>query len=166
MGKITTNVRKKRSAAVPSKAKEVFADLSSGKPASYARSLALAVELIATVDDAEAILVDARNFVASAASAAHALREIKRLSVRPRKRLPRATTTVGSMALLTASQQRVYVLLLEGVIERNIADRLGISIHTVHNHAKEIYRRLSVSTRGELVARWARENGARIGEVP
>lgn len=53
---------------------------------------------------------------------------------------------------LTPAQRRVYDLFLEGLTEKEVAVRLGLSIHTVHGHAKELYRSLSVSTRGELIA--------------
>ncbi len=54
---------------------------------------------------------------------------------------------------LTPAQRRVYDLLMTGLIEKEIATRLRISPHTVHDHTKAIYRALSVSTRGELLAR-------------
>lgn len=60
---------------------------------------------------------------------------------------------------LTAAQRRVYDLLMTGLIEKEIAARLGISSHTVHDHVKAIYRALSVSTRGELLARAITQHG-------
>jgi two-component system response regulator GlrR len=54
---------------------------------------------------------------------------------------------------LTPAQRRVYDLLLEGFIEKEVAARLKISVHTVHDHVKAIYRTLSVSTRGELISK-------------
>jgi pSer/pThr/pTyr-binding forkhead associated (FHA) protein len=59
-------------------------------------------------------------------------------------------------ASLTEAQRRVYTLFLEGQQEKEVAASLGISIHTVHGHAKAIYRILSVSTRAELISRWAK----------
>ncbi len=57
---------------------------------------------------------------------------------------------------LTTAQRRVYDLLIQGLIEKEVAHRLGISIHTVHDHSKAIYKALSVSTRGEMIARGTR----------
>jgi DNA-binding CsgD family transcriptional regulator len=57
---------------------------------------------------------------------------------------------------LTPAQRRVYDLFGQGLIEKEVAIALGISIHTVHDHAKSIYKALSVSTRGELIADWAK----------
>lgn len=56
---------------------------------------------------------------------------------------------------LTPAQRRVYSCFLEGCLEKEVAALLGISIHTVHWHAKAIYRVFAVSTRAELISQWA-----------
>ncbi len=67
---------------------------------------------------------------------------------------------IGTQSLaLTVAQRRVYDLLMMGLIEKEVATRLGISPHTVHDHSKAIYRALSVSTRGELLARAISQHG-------
>jgi DNA-binding NarL/FixJ family response regulator len=53
---------------------------------------------------------------------------------------------------LSATQRRVLSALLKGMSEKAVASALDISPHTVHNHVKEIYRRMDVSTRSELLA--------------
>jgi DNA-binding CsgD family transcriptional regulator len=53
---------------------------------------------------------------------------------------------------LTPAQRRVHMLLLQGLMEKEVAASLGISVNTVHWHAKAIYRALGVSTRVELMA--------------
>jgi pSer/pThr/pTyr-binding forkhead associated (FHA) protein len=58
--------------------------------------------------------------------------------------------------LLTPAQRRVFDLLVQGLIEKEVARHLGISPNTVHEHVKAIYRTLLVSTRGELISRWAK----------
>ena len=140
-----------------------LAALTLRKPASFIRSLTLAVEFIGVADDPEAILAVARQVVVSATSVKKAVAAIKLLSAKSRKR-PARTGRGGPTSSLTPAQRRVYALLLEGLIEREVAVRLGISPHTVHNHVTEIYRKLAVSTRGELVSRWAKEKGVRIEE--
>jgi DNA-binding CsgD family transcriptional regulator len=55
---------------------------------------------------------------------------------------------------LTPAEQRVLTLLLGGLAEKEIATRLGLSRHTVHNHAKHIYSAYGVGTRPELLARF------------
>ncbi|HEX8913240.1 MAG TPA: helix-turn-helix transcriptional regulator [Humisphaera sp.] len=46
--------------------------------------------------------------------------------------------------------------LLRGDSEKQIAHRLGLSKHTVHVYVKALYRRLNVSSRGELFAQFLR----------
>jgi DNA-binding CsgD family transcriptional regulator len=53
---------------------------------------------------------------------------------------------------LSEAQRRVTILLLGGRSEKEAATRLRLSQHTVHNHIKEIYRRLGVNSRAELLA--------------
>src|SRR5688572_18495875 len=47
---------------------------------------------------------------------------------------------------------RVLRHLLAGESEKEIARKLALSPHTVHEYVKEIYRRLGVGSRAELVA--------------
>ena len=41
--------------------------------------------------------------------------------------------------------------LLTGAAEKEVAARLGLSVHTVHSYVKSLYRKLGVSTRAELL---------------
>ncbi|MCB0997950.1 MAG: hypothetical protein KDB40_01535 [Acidimicrobiales bacterium] len=54
---------------------------------------------------------------------------------------------------LTSKEQEIVLLLLEGHRVRGIASQLFLSQHTVRNHLKRIFRKLGVSSQGELVAR-------------
>lgn len=56
---------------------------------------------------------------------------------------------------LTPAQERVYDALILGLAEKEVAARLNLSVHTVHTHAKAIYRIFAISSRAELVRRWA-----------
>jgi DNA-binding CsgD family transcriptional regulator len=58
---------------------------------------------------------------------------------------------------LTERQLEVLLLLLTGDSEKEIALRLHRSIHTVHTHVKQLYEKFSVSSRGELMARFIDE---------
>ncbi len=58
---------------------------------------------------------------------------------------------------LSEAQKRVLDLLLQGRSEKEVACRLEISQHTVHNHVKEIYRRMEVNSRPELLALFVAE---------
>lgn len=53
---------------------------------------------------------------------------------------------------LTPAQHRVYNELLCGRTEKEAANVLNISIHTVHTHSRAIYTKFGVSSRGELLS--------------
>jgi two-component system, NarL family, response regulator YdfI len=57
---------------------------------------------------------------------------------------------------LTARELEILVLLAEGLGNKIIAGRLGISEHTVKSHLASIFAKLDVSTRAEAVASAAR----------
>ncbi|MEM7623097.1 MAG: LuxR C-terminal-related transcriptional regulator [Planctomycetota bacterium] len=63
------------------------------------------------------------------------------------------TTPATSSRWLTAREQQVLRYLSFGMSVREIADELGRSPHTVHDHVKSLHRKLGASSRGELVAR-------------
>jgi DNA-binding CsgD family transcriptional regulator len=51
--------------------------------------------------------------------------------------------------------------LLEGDSEKQVALRLGLSVHTVHEYVTTLYRRFDVSSRAELMAQFLRHTRAR-----
>ena len=56
-------------------------------------------------------------------------------------------------AWLTEREQQVLSRLVQGLSVREIAEALGRSPHTVHDHVKTLHKKLHASTRGALVAR-------------
>jgi DNA-binding CsgD family transcriptional regulator len=52
---------------------------------------------------------------------------------------------------LSPRETEVSTLIFSGKSEREIADLLSISVHTVHSHLERMHRKLNVHTRGELV---------------
>jgi DNA-binding NarL/FixJ family response regulator len=48
---------------------------------------------------------------------------------------------------------QVLACLLEGDAEKRVAERLGLSPHTVNRHVQRLYRRFDVHSRGELMFR-------------
>lgn len=60
--------------------------------------------------------------------------------------------TGGALRWLTAREQDVLDALVDGLSVREIADRLGRSRHTMHDHVKNLHKKLNASCRGELVA--------------
>jgi DNA-binding CsgD family transcriptional regulator len=68
----------------------------------------------------------------------------------------RAGSCLGSaqeQSWLTLREQEVLEQLTLGKSVRQIAQALGRSPHTVHDHVKSLHRKLSARTRGELIAR-------------
>lgn len=47
--------------------------------------------------------------------------------------------------------------LAEGLAYKQIADQLGVSIHTVRNYIRRLYEKLHVQTRTEAVAKFMRK---------
>jgi len=52
---------------------------------------------------------------------------------------------------ITPRERDVLALIVEGLIEEAIADRLCISPHTVRGHVKNLYEKLQVHSRAEVV---------------
>lgn len=57
---------------------------------------------------------------------------------------------------LTSREAEILQLLTEGLLYKEIAARLGISIDTVSTHLKSIYRKLHVRSRTEAVTKYLR----------
>jgi DNA-binding CsgD family transcriptional regulator len=65
---------------------------------------------------------------------------------------------------LPRRQREVLVHLLCGSPAKEIADRLGISVHTISDYTKLLYRRFRVRSRPELLRKFM--SGAVLGELP
>ena len=71
------------------------------------------------------------------------------------RRIASAATRVAGCRLvepLSARELEVLPLIAEGLTNQEIADRLYLSLHTVKAHARNIYAKLSVSSRTQAVA--------------
>lgn len=66
---------------------------------------------------------------------------------------PQPSFAASLEAQLAPRQRQVLELLLEGLADKEIAERLGISRHTVNQYTKQIYRRFGVTSRAVLTAR-------------
>lgn len=64
------------------------------------------------------------------------------------------------MARLSKAQRRLLPLLLSALSEKEIARHVHRSPHTVHSHAREIYRTLGVNGRRELMSRFVASGAA------
>lgn len=57
---------------------------------------------------------------------------------------------------LTEKERQIVDGLIDGLSYKLIADRLGNSVDTINFHIKNIYKKLSVNSRGEILAKAAR----------
>jgi DNA-binding NarL/FixJ family response regulator len=60
---------------------------------------------------------------------------------------------------LTAREEEILLLLTKGYANKEIADRLTLSIETVRSHLKHIYEKMHVRSRAEAVARYMTGKG-------
>jgi DNA-binding NarL/FixJ family response regulator len=67
----------------------------------------------------------------------------------------RRSTRVGNdagTATLSRREQEILALLADGLVNKQIAARLGISTNTVKTHLELLFEKLGVATRAEAVA--------------
>jgi DNA-binding CsgD family transcriptional regulator len=55
---------------------------------------------------------------------------------------------------LSPREKEIFALLLKNLPLKTIALELGISFHTVNNHYRAIYRKLGITSKGELFLRY------------
>lgn len=81
----------------------------------------------------------------------HILNALHRpLSVRAHEALSNVS---NPRAWLTDREQSVLGELIEGHSVRVIAEKIGRSAHTVHDHVKNLHKKIGASSRGELIAK-------------
>jgi DNA-binding NarL/FixJ family response regulator len=67
-------------------------------------------------------------------------------------RVPTRIRSETSVATLTRREQEVLALLADGLVNKQIAARLGISTNTVKTHLELLFEKIGVSSRAEAVA--------------
>jgi DNA-binding NarL/FixJ family response regulator len=67
--------------------------------------------------------------------------------------LTKPTTPVS----LSPREREMLALIVEGLTAKEIADRLGVSIHTIDTHTRHLFKKLDVRSRAAAVARALRE---------
>jgi DNA-binding NarL/FixJ family response regulator len=70
---------------------------------------------------------------------------------------PALTAPTGEDMSLSPREREVLEGLAEGQAYKQIADKLGVSIHTVRNYIRRIYEKLHVCSRTEAVAKYLRQ---------
>ncbi|MET8953026.1 response regulator transcription factor [Streptomyces sp. NPDC004393] len=71
---------------------------------------------------------------------------------------PHPTAGAPAWECLTESERKLIPLVVDGLTNRAIAERLHLSVHTVNTHMKHIFAKLGINTRVELT-RLAIERG-------
>jgi DNA-binding CsgD family transcriptional regulator len=66
-------------------------------------------------------------------------------------------STSGVRLLLSDRQREMLELLAFGEPYKAIADKMGLSIHTVRGYIRRIYEKLQVHSRTEAVAKYLRD---------
>ena len=87
--------------------------------------------------------------LASAQTEADGSDESTRTNIAP---VPKNTEHEQRLSQLSPTQRRVYDEFQLGRSEKEVANALEMSIHTVHAHAKKMYAKLGVSSRAELLS--------------
>jgi len=77
---------------------------------------------------------------------------------------PRAAERGALGEGLSDRERDVVSALSQGLTNREIAEQLWVSEQTIKFHLRNIYRKLSIATRGEA-ARWAHKNGVGAGRT-
>ena len=75
---------------------------------------------------------------------------------------PYAVATSGNVYGLTRREGEVLQLVANGLRNKEVAEQLSVSLHTVERHLENIYSKMEVRGRAEAVTR-AAEGGILIG---
>lgn len=69
---------------------------------------------------------------------------------------PRVSESIPAEAFdkITSRQRLVMLFLLDGLSRKQIANNLGLTLHTVNDHVKSLYERFGVQSATELAARF------------
>jgi ATP/maltotriose-dependent transcriptional regulator MalT len=81
-------------------------------------------------------------------SQAGAIRDANRVR---RRRRQKADRPVSGWASLTSTEQRVALVVAEGLTNAQVGARLFLSRHTVDFHLRQVFRKLGINSRVELV---------------
>lgn len=73
------------------------------------------------------------------------------------KMLAKLTQPATAPISLSPREHELLALLVEGLTAKEIADRLGVSIHTTGTHTKNLFSKLNVHSRAAAVARALKE---------
>jgi DNA-binding CsgD family transcriptional regulator len=78
------------------------------------------------------------------------LADIARAELRAAGVSPTTSATPGTLDSLTAQERHIVLMAASGLTNREIAERLNLSLRTVSSHLYHVYPKLGVSRRHEL----------------
>jgi DNA-binding NarL/FixJ family response regulator len=112
----------------------------------------------ATDEELEKAIIDVKNGGAPMDSTI-ARKVIQFLKARPRAGAGAVAGAEPTDAMLSPREIEILHLLAEGLLYKEIGQRLGISYGTVNQYLKSVYRKLQVHSRSQAVAAFQRLNG-------
>jgi DNA-binding NarL/FixJ family response regulator len=124
----------------------------SGAPLDVAKARLALADVLAAQDRSAAALDHA--LAAAAVARELGAAEIERTAARLVSRLGGRSAAAGRVGL-TGRELEVLTLVAAGLSNRQIAERLVLSEHTVHRHVANVFLKLGVSSRAEAVAQAA-----------
>jgi two-component system nitrate/nitrite response regulator NarL len=130
-----------------------------GPPDTYLAALAQNVSGYLTSDHGVNAVVSALQLVRAGLIVLPRLKFQQMISQSVRAVTSAATMSAPYNGRLTSRQQQVFELILDGLSNRKIADRLAISESTVKVHVRAIMQRSSVSSRTQLVSQYLGHRG-------
>lgn len=74
-------------------------------------------------------------------------------------RAEEATRKLNPGSTLRPRLRETLELILSGDTERQVAEKMTLSVHTVHDYVKSLYIHFGVSSRTELLSRWVQDGG-------
>jgi DNA-binding NarL/FixJ family response regulator len=78
--------------------------------------------------------------------------QVARHVIQAFQRQPPVAVAATPDARLTPREQEVVLAVEEGLSYKLVAERYGLSIATVKNHIRAVYRKLEINSKGELLA--------------
>ena len=113
--------------------------------------LGLAHQRQGTTDSAIDALTEALILFARAGATADAARLRSRLrALGIRRRVATAEKPATGWAAMTKSELAIAQLVADGLTNREVAERLFISPHTVNTHLRQVFAKLEVNSRVDL----------------
>jgi DNA-binding CsgD family transcriptional regulator len=90
------------------------------------------------------LAVDLAHRAGATALEGHALAELRAAGARPRRRV------IAGPGALTPSERRIADLAASGLLNREIAEALVVTVATVEYHLRNVYRKLGITSRKQL----------------